>query len=419
MTIPFLTPTIFFILIMIFIIYKNGKYFFYKFLFLFIYLFLASFIIEKSPDHYTYLKFMTNTYTSISVALKANSGVYTFAASLVYIINQIIKSIDFSILINNSLILTCIICIPNLFASINSKVPFNKHIFQLFLIIFSPMIIASSINLNKDLAVSFYLSLSFFAFYYIIEKIKIIIHLKILDLLNILFLLLLFLISTNYLSFVRYSLFNIYIASLAIFIASNVLYFVFAKKVHINLISIILILMALSYIQLYKWDSLIFSQTENLGNAIIKELQGLSQPFIFDTLFYSLKGYIYSLFGIYISQFSSNSLSLLNFLVAVIINLTYLILIFKLLKNDKYNLKLQNLCFCFIFFHIGIQIWGTPNYSNLFRQQIPDIFLIAIFLLTHKIKVADNKHSINRTEQDKYSNITTSIIQTSSLKKPH
>ncbi len=418
MTIPFLTPTIFFILMMIFIIYKNGKYFFYKFLFLFIYLFLASFVMEKSPDHYTYLNFMTNTYTSISVALKVNSGVYTFAASLVYIINQFINSIDLSILINNSLTLTCIICIPNLFANINSSIPIKEHLFQLVLIIFSPMIIASSVNLNKDLAVAFYLCLSFFTFSNILEKIKKIIQLKILDLLHILFLLLLFVIATTYLCLVRYSLYSIFIVSLAIFIVSNVLYFVFAKKVYLNFISIILIFMALSYIQLYKWDSLIFSQTENLGNATISELQGLSQPYIFDTLFYSLKGYIYSFFGIYISQFSSNSLSLLNFLVATITNLTYLILIFKLLKNDKYNSKLQNLCFCFIFFHIGIQIWGTPNYSNLFRQQIPDIFLIAIFLLIHKIKLTDNKLSVNRIEQPKYSNISTPIIQTPSGKKP-
>ncbi|WGL60824.1 hypothetical protein QEJ31_04335 [Pigmentibacter sp. JX0631] len=408
MTIPFLTPTIFFILVTIFIMYKNGKYFFYKFLFLFVYLFLTSFFLKREPDHYTYLNFMTNTYTSISTALKANSGVYTFAASLVYIINQFVRSIDLSILINNSFTITCIICIPNIFSNNNSIIPLKKHIFQLALIILSPMIVTSGKNMNKDLAVSFYLCLSFYTFYYMIEKMREIIHLKIKDITNIIFMILLFIISTTYLNFVRSSLCSIFIVSIIIFIISKILYFIFNKKVHINFISIILIFISISYIQLFKWDSLIFSQSENLGNATIKELQGLSQPYIFDTLFYSLQGYFYSFFGIYISQLSTNTLSLINFIPSVIINITYLILIIKLIKSDKNNLTLQNLCFCFIFFHIGIQIWGTPNYSNLFRQQIPDVFLIAIFLLIHKMKLKDNK-----VEPPNYSNIQISVIKNS------
>ncbi|WP_397599765.1 hypothetical protein [Silvanigrella sp.] len=374
--------TTYFIIIILFIFIKSWKYFVINFIIFFFIFYFASFFINPPSDHNAYMYYLKN-YTNIYEALRDNRETFTPASSFPFLFYKLTNSYSLIIYISNAIVFSALLNMFNALFKNETRLNNNKFInyfFPIVLISLSPILIQTGVSLNKDFYAAFFIcfiTLLNIKIYYLLKNIY---ALKLLDIALITFYFILTLISLSYLQKIRWASYNILLCSILIFYASKIIYFISNFKINEYLSTIFSTFFLIIYALTQKWDNLTIAYYENLSNSMITEIHNSIKPDLLNSLYYLFKGYFLSIFGIYTSQFTWSNISILTSFIAFFDNLLFIffMIIFYLNRNKKLFLFI----FPFILLHIGIQIWGTPNYGNLFRQRIIDIFLILILIIS-------------------------------------
>lgn len=250
----------------------------------------------------------------------------------------------------------------------------ERHIlFSLVVFLLYPSIVQLLVSANKDLFAAVYLAGAFYIFSNLCEisRLKFVTNLKATA----------FYLSLLGLALVSLSVTRGYLAQISAVALGAVLL--------ACLLEIIKVRKSLSVPLLYTgvWGILIFLLSimwneitvvtfTYSGNAAIPLVYEAPKPTFGGAVLYGVVGPWLAMLSIFAVPFLQTTMSAFKLFAGMFESFVFLALFCLLLfKSDKK--KIDNLLIVFVFLHMGLQIWGSPNFGSLFRHRAIDFLLFA------------------------------------------
>lgn len=130
----------------------------------------------------------------------------------------------------------------------------------------------------------------------------------------------------------------------------------------------------------YEWNYVRTLVHTFSGRAVIAPIYNATMPGLFNSILYGASGVMVATLGIFSASLWSETLSEGNQCIGMYESLIFTVS-FALLFIKQGKGRFERLTMAFIFLHLGLQVWASPNFGSLFRHRVLDYLMLAPLII--------------------------------------